>query len=452
LEKPVNGWEYEKMQTEQTRYPGTRHRDHFLASQSLRRGLYERFVCASLVTLLAVSIVLPARAAQTGNKVVLIGGDGVYEVGKHDWPHGIDVMVELLENSPQVTGDGKLYVESHPYGWPSDDAFDDAATIVFYFSGTSKHPMLDPKKRALISKLMDEGVGLVAYHQSFTLPEDDTSVPMAEWLGAVRYGKYDRTTAPVLLEVASGSNPVLNGLEPFVMQDEYYPTLQFNSERGKVSSVWNAEMPVHTLKGERTVSIKPMEYVVAWAYERENGGRSFAFSGAHFLENWDREQMRVSFLNAVLWTAGRNVPASGAVTTAANDAARLLEDPGRAQPVIKGAVVTRPDDNELIELPWGEIEWYVSGALRNSTTLTVGQATVFPGKANPVHFHPNCDEVLHVLSGRILHTMDDVTVEMSAGDTVSIPKGVRHNATNIGDEDAKLAISFSTAWREVVGE
>jgi quercetin dioxygenase-like cupin family protein len=48
--------------------------------------------------------------------------------------------------------------------------------------------------------------------------------------------------------------------------------------------------------------------------------------------------------------------------------------------------------------------------------------------------------------------MDDVTVEMSAGDTVSIPKGVRHNATNIGDEDAKLSISISTAWREVVGE
>ena len=29
--------------------------------------------------------------------------------------------------------------------------------------------------------------------------------------------------------------------------------------------------------------------------------------------------------------------------------------------------------------------------------------------------------------GHILHTMDDVTVEMKAGDTVSIPKGVYHN-------------------------
>ncbi len=43
-------------------------------------------------------------------------------------------------------------------------------------------------------------------------------------------------------------------------------------------------------------------------------------------------------------------------------------------------------------------------------------------------------------------------VEMTAGDTVSIPTGVRHNARNIGTEDAVLAISFSSAHREVIGE
>lgn len=442
------------MQTIQTRSTRVRETARSSVVVAQHFTLHHALLCASAGLLLALLMfgASTSQAAAQGNKVILIGGGGVYEVGKHDWPHGIQVMQELLEKSPQFTAGGKLTVEAHPYGWPADEDFEGVATIVFYFSGTTKHPMLDPDKRELIAGLMDEGVGLIAYHQSFTLPEDDTSVPMKEWLGAVRYGKYDRTTAPALLEVGESDNPVSNGLEDFVMQDEYYPTLQFNTERGEIWPVWTAEMPVHTLKGQRTVSIEPMDYVVAWAYERENGGRSFAFSGAHFLENWDREQMRVAFLNAVLWTTGNEVPASGASTVAASDAARLLEDPGRALPAAKGAVVSTPADYELIELPWGEIEWYVSGPLQNSTTMTVGQATVFPGKANPVHFHPNCDEVLHVLSGRILHTMDDVTVEMSAGDTVSIPKGVRHNATNIGDEDAKLAISFSTAWREVVGE
>jgi quercetin dioxygenase-like cupin family protein len=84
--------------------------------------------------------------------------------------------------------------------------------------------------------------------------------------------------------------------------------------------------------------------------------------------------------------------------------------------------------------------------------MTVGQAVIKPGQENPRHFHPNCDEVLHVFKGDILHTMNDRTVEMHAGDTVSIPAGVMHNAKNIGNEEAKLAISFSSADRQVVGE
>ena len=66
--------------------------------------------------------------------------------------------------------------------------------------------------------------------------------------------------------------------------------------------------------------------------------------------------------------------------------------------------------------------------------------------------HPRpTDEILHVVSGTISHTMNEVTVEMNAGDTVSIPQGVLHNAKNIGTTDAVLAISFSSAYREAVG-
>jgi mannose-6-phosphate isomerase-like protein (cupin superfamily) len=81
-----------------------------------------------------------------------------------------------------------------------------------------------------------------------------------------------------------------------------------------------------------------------------------------------------------------------------------------------------------------------------------GEAVIKPGQENPRHFHLNCDEVLHVLKGHILHTMGDKSVEMNEGDTVSIPAGVHHNAKNIGTENAVLAISFSSADRQAVGE
>ena len=56
------------------------------------------------------------------------------------------------------------------------------------------------------------------------------------------------------------------------------------------------------------------------------------------------------------------------------------------------------------------------------------------------------------LQGHIMHIMNDVTVDMRAGDVVSIPRGVMHNARNIGTEDAILMVSFSSADRLVVGE
>jgi len=101
---------------------------------------------------------------------------------------------------------------------------------------------------------------------------------------------------------------------------------------------------------------------------------------------------------------------------------------------------------------WGRLEWMVSGAIGNSDTLTVGKCFIRPGEQNPVHHHPNCDEVLHVIKGRIRHRVGAEYVEMTTGDTISIPKGAIHNALNIGDTECELLICFDTAAREVVGE
>jgi quercetin dioxygenase-like cupin family protein len=116
------------------------------------------------------------------------------------------------------------------------------------------------------------------------------------------------------------------------------------------------------------------------------------------------------------------------------------------------ANVAHPDDNVTEEQEWGRLVWMVSGALGNSETMTVGRCFIKPGHANPAHYHPNCDEVLYVLRGRIEHRVDDEYVEMNAGDTISIPTGRIHNARNIGSEEAEFVISFSAPDRQVIGE
>jgi quercetin dioxygenase-like cupin family protein len=74
-----------------------------------------------------------------------------------------------------------------------------------------------------------------------------------------------------------------------------------------------------------------------------------------------------------------------------------------------------------------------------------------PGQPNPRHLPPNCDGIPDVVGGRIRHMMNDVAVEMNAGDAVSIPQGVLHHAADIWTSEAALAISSSSACRKAVG-
>ena len=116
------------------------------------------------------------------------------------------------------------------------------------------------------------------------------------------------------------------------------------------------------------------------------------------------------------------------------------------------ATVARPSEYVVEETPWGSLTWFVNATQGGSLTLTVGRCAIRPGCANPRHHHPNCDEVLHVLQGEIVHAVGDAEIPMQAGDTISIPSALAHSARNTGACDAILLICFSSAKRETVGE
>ena len=71
--------------------------------------------------------------------------------------------------------------------------------------------------------------------------------------------------------------------------------------------------------------------VLAWAYDRPAGGRGFGCTGAHFHNNWDNADFRTLMLNALLWTAGLDVPTNGvsSAITAEDLAANLDDKPPR---------------------------------------------------------------------------------------------------------------------------
>jgi quercetin dioxygenase-like cupin family protein/type 1 glutamine amidotransferase len=384
--------------------------------------------------------------------IVLIGGKKQgYPAGEHDFPDGVLTLERLIKASPAFTS-ANVLVKSFPVGFPKNLAeIDDASVIVLYDglvdnSGEQVNPLQDPAVKQEVGKLMARGVGLVALHQSLALPNRNSGLPLVSWLGVARV-ENDRSTEIVPVTVASASHPIARGVKAFDYHDEFYSKME--TAGSSVTPILSAK--VHTqFRGPKGVFEDPAKTVpIAWAHERPDGGRAFAFSGMHYLATLDDPQVRKLLLNAILWTAHVEVPSDGATANIAvlGKDGRLTSDPPQTTRNLLPIDEVKKEDQS-----WGELEWFASRALGNSTHMTVGQATIRPGQSNPAHWHPNCDEILHVVSGHIMNRMGDKEFEMKAGDTVVIPEGVIHNARNIGTEDAVLSISYNSADRVAIGE
>jgi quercetin dioxygenase-like cupin family protein/type 1 glutamine amidotransferase len=410
------------------------------------------FAAVAFFTAAAAQSVPTAPAALSGPTIVLIGGDKQgYPRTEHDYPDGILAIERLIKGSPQLQALNQV-VKSFPAGFPSDlSQIADADVVLMYFGmnyGTMSHVLDNEPRRMAMERLMAKGAGLIALHQASTVPNQTSPIPMADWLGAVRFGMADRTTEIAQIQISgAGKNPIANGLKPFELLDEFYPTLTF-STTDKITPILTAKVHIQTRNNQPVFEEPPADHVIAWAAERPNGGRSFGFTSGHYLLTFDQPQVRDMLLNAILWTAKRDVPPAGSTTNAPT----MPHGGSRAGSATPRRLLLPRADALVQPQPWGKLEWFASRELGNSTFMTVGIATINPGKENPVHRHPNCDEILHVLQGQIMNRVGDKEYEMHAGDTVTIPEGTPHNARNIGNDDAVMSIVYNTPDRIAVGE
>lgn len=104
------------------------------------------------------------------------------------------------------------------------------------------------------------------------------------------------------------------------------------------------------------------------------------------------------------------------------------------------------ETNTIVE-DWGSLTWLAGRSVGNAEGLTLGRVVIKAGKSNPRHSHPNCEEALYLLRGRLEHSLGGESVVLEAGDTLVLDAGVPHNATNIGTEDADMIVAYSSGDR-----
>ena len=113
-------------------------------------------------------------------------------------------------------------------------------------------------------------------------------------------------------------------------------------------------------------------------------------------------------------------------------------------------LVAAVDDVPTAEFEWGTLKWLLGAERSPGAEQTVGICQIFPGKVNPIHYHPNCEEVLYMISGRGRHSLGDQSIALSPGMAIRIPRNVHHNLANTGWETIICLVSFSSGHRKMV--
>jgi type 1 glutamine amidotransferase len=258
-------------------------------------------------------------------KIVLVAGRQSHGPEEHEFFAGCAILMKLLRQTPGV------FPVMARDGWPKDPAktFANAKAVVFYMDGGGGHPIIQKDHRDVVQKLMDEGVGFVNLHYAVEYPKAQ-SEHVFNWLGG--YYETGFSTNPHWKAdfQALPAHPITRGVKPFSIQDEWYFNIRFAPESKRVTPILKAAPPDNVRRTEAAKQFAGRSEIVAWAYEREKGGRSFGFTGGHFHRNWGDENFRRLVVNATLWTANLEVPKEGArVELPASEVMKHLDRKGK---------------------------------------------------------------------------------------------------------------------------
>jgi type 1 glutamine amidotransferase len=245
-------------------------------------------------------------------KVVLLAGTPSNKPGQHEYFAGCALMMDWLKQQPGV------WPVMVAEGWPKDESIlKGARCVVCYMDGGDKLALLEPARWQRISQLMEEGAGLIMLHQAVEVPEAQAA-QFQSWMGGVwqkdigSRGHWDMSfdTIP--------QHETTRGVKPFAApKDGWLYNLHF-AEMG-VTPLLTGQVPDKYRTTEDAKSHTGRAEVIAWAYERANGGRSVGFTGCDLHSSWGIDSQRRFMVNAILWAAKLPVPDAGATVPACGE-------------------------------------------------------------------------------------------------------------------------------------
>jgi type 1 glutamine amidotransferase len=273
------------------------------------------WACTLVMLCMTTSIVSAADKADAKRRVLFLAGSPSHGYGAHDHLAGSMLLSKALNESG-------LPIESQVfhYNWPQEaKVLEEADCVVMYGDGGPGHMVM--KHLDELDALAKKGVGVVCLHYAVEVPKGPAATKLLDWIGG--YFETDWSVNPhwTAKFTKFPEHPITRGVQPFEIEDEWYYHMRFREGMQGVTPILTALPPKETLSrpddphagnpAVRAAIARGEVQHVAWANERDDGGRGFGFTGGHSHWNWSDPNFRKIVLNAIAWCAKVEVPAEG---------------------------------------------------------------------------------------------------------------------------------------------
>lgn len=102
-----------------------------------------------------------------------------------------------------------------------------------------------------------------------------------------------------------------------------------------------------------------------------------------------------------------------------------------------------PEDVETLRFEWGSLKWLSTPEVTGAERFSAGTVQLEPQRGHERHNHPDSEEILYVISGEGIQTVDGDERRITPGDMVHIPAGVYHSTVNATWEPLRLLAVYA---------
>jgi hypothetical protein len=272
------------------------------------------------------------EAPKGSKRIVFVADEGTHgPPGNHEFLAAAIYLARTI-NANYPNAHAVVYTKRN---WPKDLTNVDSIIVLLNHGGSAVNPA--------VKDAVKNGAGFMAIHYGVEVNKGEQGQHYLKWLGGYfePFWSVNPWWTPKFDNIPK--HETTRGVKPFSVNDEWYYHMRFADEMKGVTPILVALPPLKTIQGDGKKSSShggnPDVYkdvaagtkqVMAWAYERPDGGRGFGFTGLHKHDNLGNDSMRTLLLNAVAWVSKLEVPANGIPSkTLDRDALQGLMDEGK---------------------------------------------------------------------------------------------------------------------------